>query len=62
MADTADDAQVLSDLFLERSLANARQDVPVGAPGECDNCGDDSPRLVGGWCAPCRDWRAKRLR
>lgn len=26
-----------------------------GVPGECEMCGEESPRLVGGACAPCRD-------
>lgn len=29
--------------------------MPTGEPGECDKCGEDSPRLVRGVCAPCRD-------
>lgn len=29
--------------------------IPKGEPGECDYCGVDSPRLVRGICAPCRD-------
>lgn len=32
--------------------------IPVGAPGDCDLCGEWSGRLVSGACAPCRDrWR-----
>lgn len=34
---------------------NAREELPVGAPGECDLCGEWSGRLIGGVCAPCRD-------
>ena len=29
--------------------------IPVGAPGECDLCGEESGRLVKGICARCRD-------
>ena len=29
--------------------------MPAGNPGECDLCGEESPRLVLGVCAPCRD-------
>ena len=29
--------------------------IPVGQPGECEYCGLESKRLVGGACAPCRD-------
>ncbi len=59
MADQIDQANELNEQHLERSLRAARQPIPVGAPGECENCGDDSPRLVRGWCAPCRDGRPR---
>jgi hypothetical protein len=59
MADAIDDAQVLSDMHLSHSLAAARRPIAIGYPGECENCDRDSPRLVEGWCAPCRDRRAK---
>jgi len=29
--------------------------IPLGAPGDCDLCGEWSSRLVNGACAPCRD-------
>ena len=29
--------------------------IPVGEPGICEWCDCESPRLVGGACAPCRD-------
>lgn len=29
--------------------------IPVGVPGECDLCGEESGRLVNGVCATCRD-------
>ena len=29
--------------------------IPRGVPGECDHCGETSPRLVLGACARCRD-------
>lgn len=59
MADIIDDAQVLTDMHLRHSIAAARQPFIAGEPGECDVCGRDSPRLVKGECAPCRDRRAK---
>ncbi len=62
MADAADFATVLERQHLERSLAAARQPVPAGEPGECEDCGDDSPRLIDGRCAPCRDALARRQR
>lgn len=30
-----------------------------GAPGACEDCETQSPRLVGGRCARCRDGRAQ---
>ena len=62
MADLADLASDLTQAHLERSIRAARVPVPIGAPGECAECGDDSPRLVGGRCAPCRDGRTRRVR
>ncbi|WP_084253465.1 conjugal transfer protein TraR [Sphingomonas pituitosa] len=59
MADTIDEANQLAEQHLERSLRAARQPVPVGVPGECEQCGGDSARLVGGRCAPCRDGRRR---
>ena len=29
--------------------------IPVGTPGECDLCGEESEGLVRGVCARCRD-------
>ncbi|KQM65814.1 hypothetical protein ASE75_06180 [Sphingomonas sp. Leaf17] len=55
MADAADMAADLYEAHRERSIAAARQPIAVGVPGECDTCGDDSPRLVRGECARCRD-------
>ncbi len=40
---------------LERSIRAARVPEVIGVPGECRECGDDSPRLVLGRCAPCRE-------
>lgn len=57
MADAIDDAQALTEAHTERSIAAARQPIPVGAPGICVDCGEDMPRLVNGRCAPCRDGR-----
>ena len=30
-------------------------EIPVGIPGECAYCGEESARLVNTACAPCRD-------
>lgn len=59
MADAADMAAVLNEQHFARSLRAARVAVPVGVAGECGGCGEDSPRLVGGRCAPCRDGRRR---
>ena len=58
MADEADRAAEQTDFWL-RSHIHAATSLPIqpGVPGECDRCGDDMPRLVGGLCAPCRDGR-----
>lgn len=61
MADEADRAADMTDAYLSRAIAAARQPVPRGQPGICDDCGEDWPRLVGGACAPCRDERAENM-
>lgn len=30
-------------------------EIAAGIAGECDKCGEESPRLINGVCAPCRD-------
>ncbi|MEN2746446.1 conjugal transfer protein TraR [Sphingomonas sp. T9W2] len=60
MADAIDDANELAEQHLAHSLAAARVPVPAGEPGECQQCGEDSKRLIGGRCAPCRDGRNRR--
>jgi hypothetical protein len=58
MADEADRAQAQEEWERETMIASARSAPFVpGEPGECVRCGDDSPRLVSGQCAPCRDGR-----
>jgi hypothetical protein len=60
MADEVDLAAELQQLHLEQSLRAARAVIPAGALGECSECGEDMPRLIGGRCAPCRDGRTWR--
>lgn len=55
MADQIDLAQHYADTMLADAIRKARRPVPAGVAGECTDCGDDSPRLVGGRCAPCRE-------
>jgi hypothetical protein len=60
VADQADLAVEREVPLVEAGLAAARANaaaIPAGVPGECESCGDDSPRLVAGWCALCRDGR-----
>jgi hypothetical protein len=57
MADEADRAQVIEEAEREQAIANAIKPLAVGVPGECDYCGEDSPRLIDGGCAPCRERR-----
>lgn len=59
MADQMDMAAEITALHFDISLRAARQPIAVGAPGECEQCGNDSPRLVAGRCAPCRDGRRR---
>lgn len=56
MGDIADRAAPEIARVLEAGIAAARG-IPMakGEPGPCDFCGEDSPRLVKGACAPCRD-------
>ena len=61
MADIVDEASKIEAAHLARALLAARAPVAEGEPGECDECGEESPRLVVGRCAPCRD-RQARLR
>ena len=57
MADNVDIATDLVAVGLEKSISAARAPVPAGKPGECDECGEDMPRLVEGRCGFCRDGR-----
>lgn len=54
MADEADIAQDYAERLIADGLARVNRTIPVGVPGECEYCGNDSPRLIGRACAPCR--------
>jgi hypothetical protein len=58
MADAADDAQLLYEAHLTRSIAAARAPQEEGEAGECADCGYERKRLVRGRCAFCRDGRS----
>lgn len=56
--DVADEAGYIIDMLQQQREAEIRRQaaaIPVGAPGDCAECGGESPRLVHGICAPCRD-------
>ena len=36
-----------------------KYELPTGKPGECDDCGEWSGRLVSGLCAGCRETRER---
>ncbi|UYY60122.1 hypothetical protein [Sphingomonas sp. S2-65] len=57
MADIADIANDIEQQHLARSLQRVTPAIPAGVAGECDNCGEDMPRLVDGLCGYCRDGR-----
>lgn len=63
MADDADyaaDQQQRGDTYRIDHVRRQAAAIPIGEPGECENCGEEMPRLVGGHCAPCRDGRRRR--
>jgi hypothetical protein len=62
MADMVDAAQQIEAEHIARALAAIQPEIPAGEPGDCDDCGDTSPRLVDGLCAPCREPRVPKRR
>lgn len=60
MSDQIDEANDNTQASADRAVMAARAAVlamPVGVPGDCALCGEESGRLVRGACAPCRDRR-----
>lgn len=57
MADIVDLATEFQDAHLAQSLRRVGAAIEAGVPGECDECGEDMPRLVAGRCGFCRDGR-----
>lgn len=58
MADELDRAQEYVDFLDAQHVEAVRRKaalMPKGEPGECEKCGEQSLRLVGGACARCRD-------
>lgn len=59
MGDVVDMAAQLQDEHLALSLQRARMPIPAGVSGECEQCFEESSRLVGGRCGFCRDGRRR---
>lgn len=58
MADEVDFANERVEAHRVTSLRRVlTEKFDAGVPGDCIECGEDSPRLVGGRCAYCRDGR-----
>ena len=55
MSDIADDAEYEIEAVIKAARLRASKPMPKGVPGECEMCGEDSPRLVFNVCPPCRD-------
>lgn len=55
MADDADRADARIEAAIDEGIKRACVPIPAGAPGICEDCGEDSPRLVEDHCARCRD-------
>lgn len=54
----ADEVDIANDnIEREKAMWNAtlHYDIPQGTAGVCNRCEEDSPRLIKGVCAPCRD-------
>lgn len=62
MPDVVDMAQQIEHEHRMRAIRAARAPVPAGEPGDCHDCGDESPRLVDRLCAPCREPRVPKRR
>jgi predicted amidophosphoribosyltransferase len=53
MADAADRAQMDDDTIAK--YLQTDYELPSGIAGNCEQCGEFSPRIVNNLCAPCRD-------
>ena len=64
MADDVDVANNIRDEMEADRVAAIRRraaEMPKGGPGDCDGCGEYFARIVGGYCARCRD-KGRRAR
>lgn len=57
MTDIVDVAADLADQHVARLVARVDPTIPAGVAGECEECGEIMPRLIGGRCGYCRDGR-----
>jgi len=55
LADEVDIANDYAERMREAALQSIIRDIPKGAPGECDECGNETARIVNGLCARCRE-------
>ncbi len=65
MTDIIDVANEYAAIETESSLAAVRRAaaaIPAGEPGECEECGEYSQRLVERLCARCRERIAEARR
>lgn len=53
--DEIDKANDRAQQILDEAISAARKEIPKGEPGVCRLCEVNSPRLIGGVCARCRD-------
>jgi len=53
--------EMLRQQAVEKSQRQAAK-LQAGHPGECDFCGEDSPRLINGACGRCRDTNPRARR
>lgn len=57
MSKELDEARDREAAITEATITQIRQaaKLQAGHPGECEYCGYESPRLIGGACGKCRD-------
>lgn len=49
-------ASALEEAFRKKSIEKYQNyTIPKGSAGECEYCGEQSPRLINSACARCRD-------
>lgn len=58
MPDAVDMASQIEAEHLEAGLRRTLVPLDPGTSGECDDCGEIMPRLIGGRCGFCRDGRS----